>query len=216
MNVMATPRPTPPRSAAAKGEVATTGHVPAGAVTPTSRETPYDHAPPPAAKPESEGKSKPESEGKSKPEDDRKSKPDSNGRATSFLERVPLRRRLRFLRRARELAIRDLGGFVYEAHHQGQPRPALLSEKLAALDALDGECQKLGQALDEREEVRVLREPGISACVHCSTIYGSEARFCPGCGVPTRATHASGTNHHAMGGGVPGSLRPSGNEAAER
>jgi len=208
MNVMAMPSPTPPRSAGANGEVATTGHVPAGAVTPTSREIPYDHSTPPAAKPEDDRKSK--------PEDDRKSKPDSNGRATSFLERVPLRRRLRFLRRARELAIRDLGGFVYEAHHQGQPRPELLSEKLAALDALDGECQKLGQALDEREEVRVLREPGISACVHCSTIYGSEARFCPGCGVPTRATHASGTNQHATGGGVPGTLRPSGNEAAER
>jgi hypothetical protein len=216
MNVMATPRPTPPRPTAAKEEAATTGHVPAGAVPPTSRETPYDHSTPPAAKPEGDRHSKPDSNRQSKPEGERQSKPDSNGRATSFLERVPLRRRLRFLRRARELALRDLGGFVYEAHRQGQPRPALLSEKLDALDALDGECQKLGQALDEREEVRVLREPGISACPHCSTIYGSEARFCPGCGVPTRANHASGTNHHATDEAVPGSVRPSANEAAER
>src|ERR1700730_14956161 len=37
-----------------------------------------------------------------------------------FLERGGLRRRLRFLRKTRELAYRDLGGLVFEMHRLGQ------------------------------------------------------------------------------------------------
>jgi RNA polymerase subunit RPABC4/transcription elongation factor Spt4 len=28
----------------------------------------------------------------------------------------------------------------------------------------------------------VLREPGITTCSQCSTLHGSEDRFCPSCG----------------------------------
>ena len=80
--------------------------------------------------------------------------PADGARATSFVERAVLRRRIRFLRRRRELALHDLGGFVYETHRLG-------------------------------EELIVLHEPGISSCIHCSTIHDSAARFCPGCGRPT-------------------------------
>jgi hypothetical protein len=111
--------------------------------------------------------------------------------AAGFLQRASLRRRLLFLRRSHDVALRDLGGFVYEAHRQGEPRPALLGEKLAALDALDGERQTLERALDDRQELVVLHEPGITACPQCSTIHGSDARFCPGCGIPTRRAHAA-------------------------
>jgi hypothetical protein len=128
--------------------------------------------------------------------------PDSSAdgkQAAGFLQRASLRRRLLFLRRSREVALRDLGGFVHEAHRQGEARPALLSEKLAALDALEGERQTLERALDDRQELVVLREPGITACPQCSTIHGSDARFCPGCGIPTRGAHSADVMPHGTG-----------------
>jgi hypothetical protein len=105
-----------------------------------------------------------------------------DGAATSFLQRAPLRRRLRYLRRRRELALRDLGGFVFEAHRRGEQNPAALDEKLTALDAIDSERETLEGALGEHSEILVLREPGISTCANCATLHGSEARFCPACG----------------------------------
>jgi hypothetical protein len=104
--------------------------------------------------------------------------------ATSFLQRAVIRRRVRFLRGRRELALHDLGGFVFEAHRLGEPQPELLAEKLAALSALDGELAELQQALALREELAVLHQPGIAACPHCGAIHDSAANFCPGCGTP--------------------------------
>ena len=102
--------------------------------------------------------------------------------ATSFVQRAVLRRRLRFLQRRREVALHDLGGFVFESHRLETSRPDLEAEKLAALDAIDRELETLQRALEVREEVAVLREPGISACPECHTLHDSSARFCPGCG----------------------------------
>jgi len=110
---------------------------------------------------------------------------DGGVRATSFLERALLRRRLRYLVRRRELALHDLGGFVFEAHRLGVSRPDLQSEKLAVLDAIDKEVAELQHALAAREELRVLHEPGIASCPQCRTIHDSAANFCPGCGRPT-------------------------------
>jgi hypothetical protein len=106
-------------------------------------------------------------------------------RATSFVERALLRRRLRFLERRRELALHDLGGFVFESHRLGQSRPERNDEKLAALDAIDAEIAILERALEAREELAVLHEPGISSCPDCHTIHDSAANFCPGCGHAT-------------------------------
>jgi hypothetical protein len=113
------------------------------------------------------------------------------GRALSFLQRAPLRRRLQLLRRQREVALRDLGGFVFEEHRQGQQRPELRSAKLDALSTIDREREQLEQALDERQELAVLREPGLSACANCQTIHGSDANYCPNCGTPTANRRAS-------------------------
>jgi hypothetical protein len=110
--------------------------------------------------------------------------PADGARATSFLERAVLRRRIRFLRRRRELALHDLGGFVYETHRLGERRPELTTAKLDDVDAIDGELATLERALGLGEELIVLHEPGISSCIHCSTIHDSAARFCPGCGRP--------------------------------
>ena len=105
--------------------------------------------------------------------------------ATGFMQRAVLRRRVRFLRRRRELALHDLGGFVFEAHRLGEEPDAVLAAKLAAIDALDGELAMLQRALGQREELAVLREPGIASCPVCATIHESAANFCPGCGRPT-------------------------------
>jgi hypothetical protein len=108
-------------------------------------------------------------------------------RATGFMQRAVLRRRARFLRRRRELALHDLGGFLFEAHRLGETRDVLLAEKLAALTALDDELATLQNALELHEELAVLHEPGIAACPQCGTIHDSSANYCPACGRPTAA-----------------------------
>ncbi len=114
----------------------------------------------------------------------RPAEPADGARATGFLERAVLRRRIRFLRRRRELALHDLGGFVYETHRLGESRPELTAQKLDGVDVIDGELATLERALGLGEELIVLHEPGISSCPRCSTIHDSAARFCPGCGRP--------------------------------
>jgi hypothetical protein len=108
-----------------------------------------------------------------------------SARATSFMQRAVLRRRLRFLRRRRELALHDLGGFLFETHRLGETRDDLLAEKLAAITALDDELATLHSALELREELAVLHEPGIASCPQCATIHDSSANYCPACGRPT-------------------------------
>jgi hypothetical protein len=101
----------------------------------------------------------------------------------SFRNRARLRRRLRFLRRVRELGFRDLGGLVFDQHKFGRPNEELVRGKVAALGAVDAELRALEDALRERREITELREPGISACPRCGTLHGSDARFCPSCGL---------------------------------
>jgi hypothetical protein len=99
-----------------------------------------------------------------------------------FLERGGLRRRLRFLRKTRELAYRDLGGLVFEMHRLGQQRENLLTGKLATLQRIDTELRAIEETLRQRRGVTVLREAGVTACPRCAAIHGSEDRFCPACG----------------------------------
>ncbi|HEY0517837.1 MAG TPA: zinc ribbon domain-containing protein [Solirubrobacteraceae bacterium] len=101
-----------------------------------------------------------------------------------FGSRGKARRRARFLRRARELAYRDLGGLVYSLHRYGQRNDALVLAKLATLAHIDTELRTIEAALRERRPVTVLREAGITACPRCAAIHGSEDRFCPNCGLP--------------------------------
>jgi len=97
----------------------------------------------------------------------------------SFRQRGRLRRRLRYLRRVRELGFRDLGGLVFDQHRFSQVNDALVRGKLAALGAVDAELRALEIALDDRRSLTELREPGISVCSRCGALHGSEARFCP-------------------------------------
>ena len=108
----------------------------------------------------------------------------------SFRQRGRLRRRLRYLRRVRELGFRDLGGLVFDQHRFSQVNEGLVHGKLAALDAVDGELRALEIALDDRRSLTELREPGISVCSRCGALHGSDARFCPSCGTPVHGARA--------------------------
>ena len=110
--------------------------------------------------------------------------PPPQPRSPGFRERGRMRRRVRFVRKARELAYRDLGGLVFEMQRLGQRNDELVAAKLGVLATFDTELHALERALGERRPVTVLREAGIGACPRCAAIHGSEDRFCPMCGMP--------------------------------
>jgi hypothetical protein len=111
---------------------------------------------------------------------------DPEPRSPSFRDRGRLRRRLRYLRRVRELGFRDLGGLVFDQHRFSQANEELVRSKVNALAAVDSELRALEVALDDRRPITELREPGISVCPRCGGLHGSEARYCPSCGVAFR------------------------------
>jgi hypothetical protein len=96
-----------------------------------------------------------------------------------------IRRRVRYLRRVRELQLRDLGGFMVELGRLGRERPELVQEKLEGALRTDTELRALERALGTEPAPSELREPGIGgACEHCGAIHGSTDRFCASCGAP--------------------------------
>lgn len=99
-----------------------------------------------------------------------------------------LRRRLRHLRRVRELLLRDLGGLVFEVHRSGQAgsddHRRLVTEKLGRMASVDAELHDLEHRLDDHRGL-IVREPGIGGtCPGCGELHGSDARFCWACGMP--------------------------------
>jgi len=112
--------------------------------------------------------------------------------APSFRDRGRLRRRLRYLRRTRELGFRDLGGLVFDLRRFDRDRPDLVQAKLDALAGVDRELRALEIALDQRTPIHELREPGIASCSRCGALHGTDARFCPACGTGLRGSRAAG------------------------
>jgi hypothetical protein len=105
------------------------------------------------------------------------------GQSRGLLTRSRLRRRARYLRRLRELQLRDLGGFIVELHRFGRERPDLIGPKLEAAADTDRELRALEQALGDGASEMELREPGIGgACTECGTVHGSADRYCSWCG----------------------------------
>jgi hypothetical protein len=101
--------------------------------------------------------------------------------------RGPLRRRLRYLRRARELMLRDLGGLLYEVHRTGggklDDHAPLLGAKVERLAALDQEAHELERILGTPRGAIVTFEPGIGgACPACGTYFAADAHYCAHCG----------------------------------
>jgi hypothetical protein len=100
-----------------------------------------------------------------------------------FRERGRLRRRLRFLREVRELGFRDLGGLVFDQHRFQRPNEALVHGKVFAIDAVDREIRAIEAVLGRQMPYTELFIPGVSACQRCGALHGSDARFCPNCGL---------------------------------
>src|SRR5215218_10406968 len=109
------------------------------------------------------------------------------GERPTSQRRGRLRRRLRHLRRVREVLLRDLGGLMFEIHRSGGETDrahVLVEEKLSRLANVDAELRELASILDDHRAT-VLREPGIGGtCPLCGELHGSEARFCWACGTP--------------------------------
>jgi hypothetical protein len=101
----------------------------------------------------------------------------------TWRERGRLRRRLRYLREVRELGYRDLGGLVFDQHRFQRPNDGLVQGKVLAIDAVDRELRAIEQALRSGTLVTELALPGISACQRCGALHGSDARYCPQCGL---------------------------------
>jgi hypothetical protein len=103
--------------------------------------------------------------------------------AIGLRERARIRGRVRYLRKLREIQLRDLGGFVLELERFRRSRPELVKDKVAAAAETDRELRALEAALRERRPLREVREPGIGgACAGCGTVHGSSDRFCSWCG----------------------------------
>jgi hypothetical protein len=105
------------------------------------------------------------------------------GAAPSLRERSQIRRRVRYLRRLRELQLRDLGGFLLEQRRREHENPQVLQTKLGGAAETDRELRALEDALEQRRPLREVREPGVGgACSSCGTVHGSADRFCSWCG----------------------------------
>jgi hypothetical protein len=126
-----------------------------------------------------------------------------------FVQRGRLRRRLRFVRRAREVALRDLGGLVFDLHRFGRERTDLVDQKLTALATLDGEMRTLETALDERREITVLHEPGLASCPRCGALHASDAAYCSACGLPVGRGASLPTGPSLTGAASPTPAAPS-------
>jgi hypothetical protein len=104
--------------------------------------------------------------------------------------RGALRHRIRFLQAARELLLRDLGGFTYEVHRaagasHGGHRD-IIERKAARLAAIDDELRAHEAALGlSGPAATVVRQPGIGGtCPVCGELHGSDAGWCAYCGTP--------------------------------
>jgi hypothetical protein len=104
-------------------------------------------------------------------------------RRPGFRARGRMRRRLRYLRKLRELQARDLGGLVFDLRRFERKRDDLVAQKIDQIRACDDELRALEVALDERRDLRDVREPGIGGtCPRCFAVFGSADRFCANCG----------------------------------
>ena len=117
---------------------------------------------------------------------------DLNDPRPGFRERARIRRRLRYLRRIRELGFRDIGGLVFDLDRFGRERNDLVRAKLDALGAVDTELRALEVALDDVRPLHELHESGIAACARCGGLHGTEASFCPSCGLELRGPRTVG------------------------
>ncbi|HEY2636137.1 MAG TPA: hypothetical protein VGI54_02015 [Solirubrobacteraceae bacterium] len=103
-------------------------------------------------------------------------------------ERSRMRRRVRYLRAAREVELRNLGGLVYELSRFRRRRDDLVKRRLESLAQADAEMAALEAALRTSTPVAEVRQPGVGGeCPRCRRIHGTSDRFCAHCGLDLRA-----------------------------
>ena len=105
--------------------------------------------------------------------------------AASTADRGAMRKRLRRVRDARDLALHELGALVMEMHRQGRHDPGVIEGKAREAVAVDAEFRALGGALERGEPVTGVAAGGVLApCTSCGALVGREDRFCSRCGTP--------------------------------
>jgi hypothetical protein len=99
-------------------------------------------------------------------------------------QRGRLRRQVRFLRRQRELQLRDLGGLIFDMYRFGSKRQDLVREKLRLMFEADRELRAFEAMLGGRRGTLDVREPGVGgSCPRCLTLYSTDAQYCWRCGL---------------------------------
>jgi hypothetical protein len=99
-------------------------------------------------------------------------------------ERGRLRRQVRFLRKQRELQMRDLGGLIFDMYRFGSKRQDLVREKLRLMFEADRELREFEAMLGGRRRALEVREPGVGgSCPRCLTLYSTDAHYCWRCGL---------------------------------
>lgn len=139
--------------------------------------------------------------------------PAESGTPLATGRRGRLRRRLRYLRRARELMLRDLGGLFYEVHRTAggdlASHSAVVATKVDRLSGLDAEAAAIEAALGAARSEAIVFQPGVGGtCDFCGELYGSAARFCSGCGSPTGSAVRATPAHLAQPRPVPPLPKP--------
>ena len=111
-------------------------------------------------------------------------------RPATSARRSKLRRRVAFLRAAREVLLRDLGGFMYEVHRTAhdvefEAHRRLRETKLMRLARVDAELHEIETRLDDVRRQVLVREPGVGGeCPECGELFSSWAHYCWSCGLP--------------------------------
>jgi len=95
-----------------------------------------------------------------------------------------LRRERRMLLKARESALRDLGGLLVEMYRRGAIRDDLLSERAAVIVGIDVRLGEIQDLLHVRRDV--------PRC-ECGAPILRGSRFCPSCGRDLQSTPAEET-----------------------
>jgi hypothetical protein len=114
-----------------------------------------------------------------------RAKPPRRAVRLGLRERARLRRRVRFLRKQRELQIRDLGGLIFDMYRFGSIRQDLVREKLRLMFEADRELRDFEAMLGGRRRPLEVREPGVAgSCPRCLTLYSTDAHYCWRCGLP--------------------------------
>ena len=105
-------------------------------------------------------------------------------RPATSARRGKLRRRVAFLRAAREVLLRDLGGFMYEVHRtahdvEAEAHRRLRETKLVRLARVDAELHEIEMRLDDVRRQVLVREPGVGGeCPHAASSSAAAAHYC--------------------------------------